>query len=185
MRFRIAAAAGVAGALALGVSGIAALSVGLKDASRPKWLIVRTDGVSVRYPPSWHATVRPLTPVTYPPQIVAVASYPLPEDARGADGCSPQEALDRLPPTGAFIFAWEYRLPSPFGGVRSHDFPPRPKRFKLTSFANYECLGSSYMVRFRQAGRYFQIHVAFGRKAGPAIRTTTLRVLDSLTVRRV
>jgi hypothetical protein len=39
------------------------------------WHTVRDDGVSVRYPPSWFATTRRLTPVTYPRQVVAIASY--------------------------------------------------------------------------------------------------------------
>jgi hypothetical protein len=111
-----------------------------------------------------------------------LGSYALPRDSRGADGCRPTAARDHLPATGAFIFAWEYGRPSPFGPIRSYDFPSRPKHFRLTRFAEYECLGASYMIRFREAGRFFQVHIAFGRRATAATRATALRVLDSLDV---
>jgi hypothetical protein len=134
-------------------------------------------GVSVRYPRGWHGTAAPLTPVTSPVQVLAVASYPLPHDARGADGCMPKEALDALPPDGAFIYGWEYE--SPQGEV----FPQRPARFALTGFEHFECLGPSYRLRFRDMGRLFDIHVALGRRASAFTRYSVLRVLDSLRVK--
>ena len=73
------------------------LAVGCASASSKTF---RDDGVSVRYPSNWHATHRALTPVTSPVQVLAVASYALPQGKAGADGCSPKEALDRLPPNG-------------------------------------------------------------------------------------
>lgn len=161
-------------------------ALALTGAGPSTWRTFRADGISVRYPPGWFATARRLTPVSYPPQVLAVASYPLPRDRSGADGCAPKEALDRMPPTGTFIFGWEYAKPTPGGirVIRARDFPPRPKRLKLTGFAQYECLGPSYMIRFREAGRFFQIHVAFGRRVGAATRGTALRVLDSFNARR-
>ena len=50
------------------------------------WHIFRAHGISVRYPSGWFATARRLTLVTYPPQIIAVASYRLPRGNGGADG---------------------------------------------------------------------------------------------------
>jgi hypothetical protein len=147
------------------------------------WHTFRTHEITVRLPPGWHATARSLTPVDYPKQALALGSYALPHDSRGADGCRPTAALDRLPATGAFVFAWEYARPSLFGPIRSRDFPRRPTHFKLMRFAQYECLGPSYMIRFREAGRFFQVHVAFGRRASAATRTTALHVLDGLEVR--
>jgi hypothetical protein len=147
----------------------------------PGWHTFSANGLSVRYPPGWFATRQPLTPVTSPPQVLAVASYLLPRNDRGADGCEPKEALDRMPPTGAFIFGWEYGSVS---GRTLRQFPPRPKHFKLTRFAHFECLGPSYVLLFRQVGRFFQIHVAFGRRASRTTRATVLRILDSLSVRR-
>jgi len=107
----------------------------------------------------------------------------LPPGSSGADGCQPKEALDRLPSTGAFIFGWEYGQVSPVTGIRASDFPHRPKQFKLTGFARYECLGPSYMLRFRDAGRAFQIHIAFGRRANAATRAIIIRILDTFSAK--
>jgi hypothetical protein len=115
--------------------------------------------------------------------MLAVASYSLPRDNSGADGCQPKEALDRLRATGAFIFGWEYANATRTG-MRLRDFPPRPKRFALTSFGQYECMGPGYMTSFKEAGRLFQIHIAFGQRASAATRRTALRVLDSFEVKR-
>ena len=130
-------------------------------------------GVSVRYPSWWHATSARLTSVTSPVQVLAVASYPLPHDGRGADGCMPKEALDAMPPDGAFIYGLQY------GPLQGEHFPPRPKHFALQNFARFECLGPSYALHFRQAGRQFQIHVALGPRATAYTRYTVLRILDS------
>jgi hypothetical protein len=140
----------------------------------------RADGVSVRYPKGWDATSRPLTPVTDPAQVLAVASYRLPRDNGGAAGCMPKQALDRLGPSGAFIFGWEVTgRPEAVPG----SFPLRPKHFALTRLEDFECLGRSYALRFRQAGRYFHIHVALGRDASSGTRKTVLRILDSFSAR--
>jgi hypothetical protein len=136
----------------------------------------RANGVSLRYPTGWDAAEAPLTPVTDPVQVLAIGSYPLPHGFGGADGCMPKEALDRLPPSGAFVFGWEF-------DSAAEGFPPRPKHFALTHFEHYECLGPSYMLAFRDAGRFFRIHVVLGRHAGSRTRKTVLRILDSLSVR--
>jgi hypothetical protein len=141
------------------------------------WHTFRAEGVSVRYPPGWFATSRPLTYVTSPFQALAVASYPLPHDNTGSDGCEPKEALDAMPSDGVFIFGWEYYGAPPDARL----FPPRPTHFKLTGFDRYECLGPSYMLRFHASGKFFQVHVAFGRDAGFIARLTALEVLDSFT----
>jgi hypothetical protein len=159
------------------------VALALAAVSSPCWRTFRADGISVRYPARWFATARHLTPVTWPPQVLAFASYPLPRDDAGADGCEPKEALDRLPARGIFIYGFEYAQPSPFGPIDARDFPPHPKRFRLVGLARYECLRRSYMVRFRDAGRFFQVHVAFGPRAGAAVRATALRVLDSFRAR--
>jgi hypothetical protein len=138
-------------------------------------------GVSVRIPQGWHATRARLTPVTWPVQFLAVASYPLPRDDRGADGCEPKAAVDRLPSAGAFIFGWEY-AGTANGPIRKRDFPPRPRSFRLLHLGRYECLNHSYLVRFRAAGRYFQVQVRLGPHASLRTRNLALRVLDSLRV---
>jgi len=136
----------------------------------------RGDGVSVRYPNGWDATSRPLTHVTDPVQVLAVASYRLPRSNRGDYGCEPKEALDGRPSDGAFIYGWEFSSP------KGEKFPPRPKHFSLTDFERFECLGPSYRFQFRDAGRLFNIHVSLGPKASGGTRKTVLRILDSLRV---
>jgi len=155
----------------------------LASGTPPSWHTFRDDGVVFRYPQSWSATSRPLTPVSYPAQLLAVASYRLPRDSTGADGCRPSDALDRLPRAGAFVFGWDYGSGPHHSRFRTSDFPPRPRHFRLARFAHYECAGPSYMIRFRQAGRFLQVHVALGVRATPATRATVLRILDSLRIR--
>ncbi len=150
-------------------------------ASTTSWKTFRDDGVSVRIPSDWSATRHALTPVTSPVQVLAVASYRLPHGKAGAEGCSPKEALDRLPAKGVFIFGWDYDRPS-LTGVRKGDFPPRPAHFALGDLTGFECLGSSYVVHFRESGRLLQIHVVLGPGAGDAERRTALHVLDSIRV---
>jgi hypothetical protein len=147
-----------------------------------RWETWHGRGVSARIPPGWHATSTQLTPVTWPAQFIAVASYPLPRGNGGADGCEPKAAVDRLPADGAFIFGWEYVGAA--GTVRKRDFPLRPRRFRLVHLGRYECLDHSYLIRFRDAGRYFQVHVALGRRAGERTRALAFDVLDSLRVTR-
>ena len=85
------------------------------------------------------------------------------------------------PPNGVFLFGWEYDRPA-LAGVQRSDFPPRPDHFELKGPTGFECLGPSYVVVFREAGRLFQIHVVLGPQAGEDARATALNVLDSLEV---
>jgi hypothetical protein len=147
------------------------------------WRTWQGHGVSVRTPKSWHSTRARLTPVTWPVQFLAVASYGLPHNDHGADGCEPKAAVDRLPANGALLFGWEY-VGNVDGPIRSADFPARPRVFRLLHRGRYECLDHSYLLRFRAAGRYFQVHVLLGRRASAQTRTEALRILDSLLVRR-
>ncbi len=145
------------------------------------WHTYRGDRISIRYPPGWTATARPLTAVTSPGQVIALGSYRFPTNIAGADGGEPKQALDAIPPDGAFIFGWDYGQLS--AAELRKNFPPQPQRFRLTGLANYECMGQGYALRFRAAGRAFQIHVYFGSKATAATRATVLRVLDSFHAR--
>ena len=166
------------------VAAVLLAVVSVSGSSPTHWRTFRAGGISVPVPPGWTATSRPLTPVTWPHQMLAIASFRLPTDARGADGCEPKEALDRLPADGAFLFGWEYGRPSPFGPLRPSAFPPRPQRFRLAHLATYECMGRSYMLRFRSSGRLFQVHVVLGPQASPATRRLVLRVLDGFRATR-
>lgn len=142
------------------------------------WPTFRTDGVSIRYPKGWHATARRLTNVISPPMRFAITSYPLRQRGPGST-CAPTHALAEMPADGAFIYAIEYV------GATPHGFPPHPTRFRLTRFSSYECMGPSYGILFRDAGRFFQIHVSVGKHAGPRLRATVPRVLDSFHAKRI
>jgi hypothetical protein len=159
-------------------SVVVAAALALSFGGGTGWRTYAHDRIAFRYPPSWDATSAQLTPVTSPGQVLAVASYPLPRNDRGADGCEPKEALDRLPATGAFVFGWETFAPGELAR-----FPPRPRRLALGRLARSDCMGRGYRIAFRDHGRFFEIHVALGRRAPAATRRTVLRILDSLRVR--
>lgn len=147
------------------------------------WRVWHGRGVSLQVPPGWYATSAQLTPVTWPVQFLAVASYPLPQGDGGADGCEPRSAVERLPANGAFLYGWEY-VGIGEGPIRRSDFPVRPHRFRLGHLGRYECLDHSYLIAFREEARYFQVHVVLGRRVSTRTRELALRVLDSLLVPR-
>ncbi len=149
-----------------------------QSASSSAWITFRTDGVRIQHPPNWHATARPLTPVSSPRQLMAVASFPFPAETR-PNGCRPEGTLARKQPSGAVIFFIDYGT---FNPSRSA-WPERPTHFKLGAFANYECFGRTYQTRFREDGRHFQVFVSFGRQATALMRSTALRVLDTFTAK--
>lgn len=159
-----------------------AAALALAGGGTSGWRTWHGHNLSVRIPPGWHATRARLTPVTWPVQFLAVASYPLPHGDRGADGCEPKSAVDRLPADGAFLFGWEY-VGAPDGPIRRGDFPRRPRTFRLAHLGRYECLDHSYLLRFRAAGRYFQVQVRLGRAASERTRALVLHILDSLVVK--
>jgi hypothetical protein len=159
---------------------VAAAALPLLAGCSSHWQTFRANRVTVRYPKTWFATRSALTPVISPRQVLAVASFRLPNGPGGADGCQPKEALDRLPPDGALLFGWEY---TGRGEANVHDFPAQPEHFRLTSKVGFECLGPSYVLRFSDARRFFQIHVVLGPRAGVTTRATVLRILDTFRAR--
>ena len=151
----------------------------LIGATPSAWHSFHADGIGVRYPPGWHATNQRLTAVTSPRQALVVTSYRLPRQT-AADNCDPTSTLAAMPPNGALIFVWEY----PPHATPPSSFPLRPKEFKLGHLGNPECFGPrTAIVAFRQAGRFFQINIALGRRATAATRATVTHILDSLTIR--
>ncbi len=84
---------------------VAALS--LTPVASSSWVTFQTDGVRIRHPSSWHATSRPLTPVTSPLQLMAVASFAFPENPR-ANGCRPVGTLARKQPAGVVLLFTDY-----------------------------------------------------------------------------
>jgi hypothetical protein len=117
------------------------------------------------------------TGLSYPVELFTAGSYPV---AKGG-GCGPQRALHDLPPSGALVFAFEYR--PAVGRVSVRGFPARPAHIRLRrrDVARFECIGRrGWMVRFRDHGRPIQIHVVLGRRATVARRVQVERFLDSL-----
>jgi hypothetical protein len=92
--------------------------------------------------------------------------------------CTPATALAARRPRDGFIFMFEYEG---LNHTQIMRFPPRPARLALPPAAHpFECMGTSWLVRFRDAGRAFQAHV-YGP---PPRRRQALAILDSLRVRQ-
>jgi hypothetical protein len=141
----------------------------------------RAAGLAVSQPGGWHLTAPPVSSLTYPVERLLLTSYPA---ARGGN-CSPERAERDLPAGGALVYLVEYRRSArdPWRGLRRSAFPRRPAQFRLrrSALAGYECWRvPSYLIRFRDADRPFQVHVALGARATAARRAQVLRVLDSL-----
>jgi len=138
-------------------------------------------GVSVRYPRGWQFIAPPITAVSYPVERLLLTSYA----TRRGGNCSPDRAERDLPANGALVYLFEYRpqLGAVWAHLRRSGFPPQPAHFALRrrDLANFECWQiPSYLIRFRAAGRAFQLHVVLGKNATAARHAQVLGVLDSL-----
>jgi hypothetical protein len=133
-------------------------------------------GISILIPGGWSFLEDPSGP-DEPKTVFAVSNVPIPQ---GGD-CAPTTAQDALPPDGVLAWAIEYH------GPQGNDFPPRPDRFSLdpSTLAPYECSDvPSYMFRFSDQGREFQVHVVLGPQASDADRDRLLASLSSMEVDR-
>lgn len=142
-------------------------------------------GISLSKPPSWRLLTRDITALSWPVERLLLTSY----RARPGGNCAPDRAQRELPMGGALVYVFEYRSlrGAPLTEVDRRTFPSRPAHFSLDQRAlgNYECWRvPSYLIRFRDAGRAFQVHVALGTRAGPARRAQVLAALDGLRVAR-
>ncbi len=138
-------------------------------------------GIAVTQPGGWHLATPPITSLSSPRDRLLLTSY----RAERGGNCGPDRAARDLPPGGALVYLMEYRPSAgdPWQGLKRSAFPPRPARFALrrSALASYECWPvPSYLIRFRDADRPFQLHVALGPRATAARRAQVLRVLDSL-----
>lgn len=178
---------GVRGALRSSVASVAALAAaGLLTSSTVRAVAApagsRTQlgaGLSIIVPERWHVALR-LTGLAEPYERFTLASFPLHRPPRQAAACGPTQAVASMPADGALAFVFEYPT---IGAFSPRDFPPRPKRFALPSGPGlpYECFGPGWVLRFRAAGRWFQVMVALGNRAG-ANRRRLLHALSSLRV---
>jgi hypothetical protein len=172
-------------AIAIATAALTSLVAGMAAGSRaadPTGLTDVGAGISVRQPASWHRVAPPISGLSYPGERLLLTSYP----TSAGGGCGPDRAIKDLPASGALIYLLEYRpsVGDPWRGLRRSSFPPRPAHFALrrSALGHYECVVGvpSYLIRFRDADRPFQLHVALGPRATPARRAQVLRVLDSL-----
>jgi hypothetical protein len=127
-------------------------------------------GTSFHYPPSWFVTG--FTHTVFPRRIV-VASYRVVR-AQVEGDCGGMRALNALPPRGVAVLLIDY------GPTTTFPRPPQGFAFRHSAYTNYECFGPSYRYRFRAAGHDWQVHVAVGPLAAPALRHKALAILDSL-----
>jgi hypothetical protein len=143
--------------------------------SSPERHVDLDDGLAITVPDSWTFREDPAGPIE-PKNVFAVGSWAFP---RGGD-CAPTGAQDDLPPDGALFWLTEY-----YGDQPPADFPARPETFELDrgTLGVYECSTvPSYMIRFREGRRFFQLHVAFGPEASESLELEVLRALQSFEV---
>jgi hypothetical protein len=143
-------------------------------------------GISLHKPPAWKLLTGDIAAVSWPVERLLLTSY----RARRGGSCAPDRAERELPADGALVYLFEYRARrgAPLTKVNRRAFPPRPAHFALhrRALGNYECWRvPSYLIRFRDGGRAFQVHVALGGRAGPARRAQVLAALDSLRFSRI
>jgi hypothetical protein len=133
-------------------------------------------GLAFAYPALWSATRTRLDAIVSPPQLVAVASYPL--AVRPSKDSCPHAAVAQRPPDGVFV-----QLREETNHRTAQSFAPRPRHFKLPKLGPVECYGPhSAAIRFRVAARGFYAFVSFGPRASATARRTTLRLLDGLHI---
>ncbi|HEY5197486.1 MAG TPA: hypothetical protein VIJ51_10720 [Solirubrobacteraceae bacterium] len=157
-------AAGAAALLAVVSGGLVGSSgsSGATPANPPRRALGA--GLSIAVPPGWQVAFR-LTGLAEPYERFTLASFRLSTPPRQARGCGPARAVAAIPADGALAFVLEYPTT---GALSRPSFPPQPKRFALPPgpAQRYECFGSGWLLRFRAAGRSFQVMVALGRSAG-------------------
>ena len=144
-------------------------------AARPGW-VWHTDqasGVAVQAPKSWTFESGAMG-LAAPKAQLALGTGPIPA---GGD-CAPRAAIQALPKDGALLWVLEYT-----GGENPYEFPPRSATFDLGPLTGpMECVGErTHLVLFRQAGRFFQVHVMFGSRASASLRAEVATALSSFT----
>ena len=165
---------------ALACSGCGAGDTTIAGPASGDWKVFANTGfgISFSYPADWHVTHDSLTEAAWPPEILAVSSYPLAQ-AKPDPNCAPVTPRSAMPEDGAFIYLFDNT-----GAPSLEEFPSRPERFTLEKPVNYDCFGISHRVAFRERGRLFQAMVAFGPKTVAEMQEAVLEVLDSIEVLR-
>jgi hypothetical protein len=132
------------------------------------------DAVRVSTLVGWTWREDPLPNLGEPRILFAAGTWPFPAGGQ----CGPNPALEELPSDGALLWLIEYRLPD-----RLADFPLRPYPITLTGepeVAECSTAHPTYLLRFRDGFRFFQLQVALGEAATEATRRDVADVLNSM-----
>jgi hypothetical protein len=137
------------------------------------WRVDQVAGVAIQAPKGWTFKTA-VVGVAEPTALIALGTGSIPS---GGD-CAPTAAIRALPKDGVLLWVLEYRNPE-----TPYEFPPRRARFDLGPLLGpFECVGErTHLVSFRQAGRFFQVHVMFGPEAAATLRADAVAALSSLT----
>ncbi len=121
--------------------------------------------VSVDLPAWWTEKQDPVPSAVDPRVVAAWGTWDFPA---GGD-CGPEPALQALPADGAFVWVDEYGDPGNRGDFATGPSGPPPTIDLQTPPARWRCAASapSRMYLFTEAGRYFELHVAFGPAVTP------------------
>ncbi len=140
-------------------------------------------GISVSVPTGWHATTGRFTGLLDPRERLVLTSFPVEGDGR-SQRCSPDSVLQQLPPSGVAAFLLEY-----MDAAARRNADPRPRRFQLgpAAFGGFECFWpprgtDAYLFNFSDGERAFQLLVAVGRDATPALRRAAAGALNSVRI---
>ncbi|MBA3366919.1 MAG: hypothetical protein H0U03_14250 [Actinobacteria bacterium] len=143
-------------------------------------------GLSATVPDDWQLADKPLTNVSYPREVLALATYPL--EGGGKGGGSPCVAIKRdleaLPQDGALIWLLEYR-PSRgdvWADLPRSRFPPRPDTYTLSREDLQPGCNAvlGFNTTFRDADRPFQLWLMFGEKVSDARLAEVGQILRAL-----
>jgi hypothetical protein len=145
--------------------------------SDPGWVVTVDvdDAVRITTPATWTWHEDPVPALGEPRILFTTGTWEFPPGGE----CGPDAALDDLPADGALVWLLEYEIPS-----NLDDFPLRPDRLSLSGEPQvYECATAqpTYLFRFRDGFRYFQLHVALGDSASEHTRRDVVDVLNSLS----
>jgi hypothetical protein len=182
MRVRHVLVATLACAASLATGGCGDHLAGAADGPAPQRVAVAA-GVSTIRPPGWRLLAPPIASIGHPVERLLLTSYA----TRRGGNCAPDRAERDLPADGALVYLIEYRprVGSVWAHLKRADFPPLPAHVALRrrDVGSYECWRvPSYLIRFRAAGRPFQLHVALGPRASAARRAQVRRIIDGLRV---
>ena len=136
------------------------------------------DRLSVTIPSAWSAKADPIPQFTSPDPILAVGSWSFPDDP--AASCAPARSV---PADGALLWVLESRPDDERGNLDPEAFAPRPGSFELRAMSpiTAECTEyPGFVLRFREAGRYFSVMVVLGPEAPSSRRAVVEQVLQSL-----